>query len=205
MRVLAFLIASVISLAVLVSAEQTPLFSKQEQAIQEELRGLRSLPDDTRVVTTRQLAGQIRRLPSGANKLILAMALSNYSTEGDFGRDTLQAVATTLVQAIQEQRKAAAPNAQKALVDAYAELARLVHYEHIPVSLDEPEFTAALVKMDSDDRIRQEADFTVAPVNSDLADIVRVEHFPSILSYGRVIGVVCRSAVAFPNSRGIAA
>lgn len=161
MRVLAFLIASVISLAVRVSAEETPRFSKQEQAIQQELRGLRSLPDDTRVVTTKQLAGQIRRLSRGANKLNLAMALSNYSTEGDFGRDTLQAVATTLEQAIEEQRKAAPPNGQKALVDAYAELARLVHYEHIPISLDDPEFTAALLKMDSDDRIRQEADFTL--------------------------------------------
>ena len=119
MRVLAFLIASVISLAVLVSAQQTPLLSKQEQAIQQELRGLRSLPDDTRVDTTKHLASQIRQLPGGANKLILAMALSNYSTEGDFGRDTLQAVATTLLQAIQEQRKAAAPNGQKALVGAY--------------------------------------------------------------------------------------
>jgi thiol-disulfide isomerase/thioredoxin len=113
------------------------------------------------VDTTKHLASQIRQLPGGANKLILAMALSNYSTEGDFGRDTLQAVATTLLQAIQEQRKAAAPNGQKALVDAYAELARLVHYEHIPISLDDPAFTAAMAKMDSDDRIRQEADFTL--------------------------------------------
>ena len=46
---------------------------------------------------------------------------------------------------------------------------------------------------------------TVVPVNSDLADTVGVEHFPSILSYGRVIGVACRNAVAFPNSRGLAA
>ena len=91
MRVLAFLIASVMSLAVLVSAQQTPLLSKQEQAIQQELRGLRSLPDDTRVDTTKHLASQIRQLPGGANKLILAMALSNYSTEGDFGRETLRA------------------------------------------------------------------------------------------------------------------
>jgi hypothetical protein len=46
---------------------------------------------------------------------------------------------------------------------------------------------------------------TVVPVNSDLADTVGVEHFPSILSYSRVIGIACCNAVAFPNSSGIAA
>jgi hypothetical protein len=45
----------------------------------------------------------------------------------------------------------------------------------------------------------------VVPVNSDLADTVGVEQFPSILSWRRVVGVVCRSAVAFSNSSGIAA
>ena len=53
--------------------------------------------------------------------------------------------------------------------------------------------------------LKKIASSTVVHVNSDLADTVGVEHFPSILSYGRVIGVVCRSAVAFPNSSGIAA
>jgi thiol-disulfide isomerase/thioredoxin len=161
MRVQAFLIASVCSVAVLVSAQQKPLLSKQEQAIQQQVRGLRSLPDDTRVVTTKQLAIEIRRLPSGANKLMLAMALSGLSTEGDFGRDTLQAVATTLVEAIQEQREIASSKGERAPVDAYSELARLVHYEHVPISVDDPDFAAALVRMDSDDRIRQEADFTL--------------------------------------------
>jgi hypothetical protein len=64
MRVLAFLIASVFSVAVLVSAQQKPLLSKQEQAIQQQVRGLRSLPDDTRVVTTKRLATDIRGLPT---------------------------------------------------------------------------------------------------------------------------------------------
>jgi thiol-disulfide isomerase/thioredoxin len=44
---------------------------------------------------------------------------------------------------------------------AYSELARLAHYEHVPVSVNDPAFTAALEKMAEDDRIRQEADFTL--------------------------------------------
>ena len=73
MRVRVFLIASVCSVAVLVSAQQKPLLSKRGPAIQRQLRGLRSLPDDTRGVITKQLAIEIRRLASGANKLMLAM------------------------------------------------------------------------------------------------------------------------------------
>lgn len=161
MRVLVLLIASVFFIAVLVSAQQKTLLSKQEQAIQQLVRGLRSLPDDTRAVTTKQLATEIRQLPAGANKLMLALALSGLSTEGDFGRDTLQAVATTLVKAIEEQRQIARPKKENALASAYSELARLVHYEHVPISVDDPDFAAGLVKMDEDDRIRQDADFTL--------------------------------------------
>ena len=73
MRVRVFLIASVCSVAVLVSAQQKPLLSKRGPAIQRQLRGLRSLPDDTRGVITKQLAIEIRRLASGVNKLMLAM------------------------------------------------------------------------------------------------------------------------------------
>jgi thiol-disulfide isomerase/thioredoxin len=159
MRILALLIAAVFSGWVPSSAQQKPPLSKQEKAIQQQVRALRSLPDDTREVTTRQLATEIQRLPAGANKLMLAMSLSGLSTEGDFGRDTLQAAATTLAGAIREQRQLGAAKGGEEPADAYAELARLVHYEHVQVSVEDPDFAAAMAKMDSDDRIRQESDF----------------------------------------------
>ena len=159
MRILALLIAAVFSGWVPSSAQQKPPLSKQEKAIQQQVRALRSLPDDTREVTTRRLATEIQRLPAGANKLMLAMSLSGLSTEGDFGQDTLQAVATTLAGAIREQRQLRAANGGEEPADAYAELARLVHYEHVQVSVEDPDFAAAMAKMDSDDRIRQESDF----------------------------------------------
>jgi thiol-disulfide isomerase/thioredoxin len=89
------------------------------------------------------------------------MSLSGLSTEGDFGRDTLQAAATTLAGAIREQRELRAAKGGEEPADAYAELARLVHYEHVQVSVEDPDFAAAMAKMDSDDRIRQESDFTL--------------------------------------------
>ena len=159
MRILALLIAAVFSGWVPSSAQQKPPLSKQEKAIQQQVRALRSLPDDTREVTTRRLATEIQRLPAGANKLMLAMSLSGLSTEGDFGRDTLQAAATTLAGAIREQRQLRAAKGGEEPADAYAELARLVHYEHVQVSVEDPDFAAAMAKMDSDDRIRQESDF----------------------------------------------
>ena len=161
MRILALLIAAVFSGWVPSSAQQKPPLSKQEKAIQQQVRALRSLPDDTRAVTTRQLATEIQRLPAGANKLMLAMSLSGLSTEGDFGRDTLQAAATALAGAIREQRQLGAAKGGEEPADAYAELARLVHYEHVQVSVEDPDFAAAMAKMDSDDRIRQESDFTL--------------------------------------------
>jgi peroxiredoxin len=161
MRILALLIAAVFSGWAPSSAQQKPPLSKQEKAIQQQVRALRSLPDDTRAVTTRQLVTEIQRLPAGSNKLMLAMSLSSLSTEGDFGRDTLQAVATTLAGAIGEQRQLRASKGGEEAADAYSELARLVHYEHVQVSVEDPDFAAAMAKMDSDDRIRQESDFTL--------------------------------------------
>lgn len=140
-------------LLLLAAAGQQQLDSKDPaKAIEQQIHGLRALPDDVRAASTRQLAIRIREVSSPAEKLGLALSLSGLSTEGDFGRDTLQEVANTLTEAIRQAR----PNE-----DAYAELARLVHYEHVNASLDDPKFAAAMAKLDDDDRIRQDADFSL--------------------------------------------
>lgn len=113
MRILRLLIAAIVSVAAPLSARQKSHLSEHEKAIQQQLRGLRSLQDDTRAVTTKQLAIEIQRLPAGGGKLMLGLGLSDLSTEGDFGRDTLQTAATTLAGAIQEQRQGAAAKGGK--------------------------------------------------------------------------------------------
>src|SRR5215467_3007295 len=77
-------------------------WTEQEKPIVSQLQGLRGLSDDQRVGATRQLALQIRALLAGDHKVTLASALASLSTEGDFGRDTLQEVTTTLEQALRE-------------------------------------------------------------------------------------------------------
>src|SRR5438477_10137415 len=80
-----------------------PALTKKEKAIVKEIGGLRALPDDRRARTTRQLALQIRQLPVTPNKVQVALDLASLSTEGDFGRDTLQEVTTTLASALRER------------------------------------------------------------------------------------------------------
>jgi len=141
---------------------QQPAWTSQEQPIYEQIRHLRDLPDDVRAGTTKQLALQIRQLPVAPNKLRLANALANLSTEGDFGHDTLQEVATTLADAL---REAPVPQDKGRPAAPYVELAELVRYEHVQASLDDPQFAAATAKLEADDARRQNADFTLTDLN----------------------------------------
>jgi peroxiredoxin len=131
----------------------------QEKSILGQIAALRSLPDDVRARTTKQLALQIRQLPASPNKLVLALGLANLSTEGDFGRDTLQEVTTTLADALGELSPAPSANQPSS---AYVELAELVHYEHMEASSDNPQFAAAMAMLAADDARRQQIDFTLA-------------------------------------------
>jgi peroxiredoxin len=135
--------------------QEKPKLTPQEQAILTEIRGL---PDDVRAQTTRRLALQIRQLPSVPNKLGLANALSSRATEGDFGHDTLQAVATTLAQSLDE---ISPPEDKGQPAFPYVELATLVRYEHVDASVKSPQFAAALAQLDAADAARAQADFTL--------------------------------------------
>jgi peroxiredoxin len=140
-------------------AQEKVVWSDQEKPIVEQIRGLRKLDDSVRARTTEDLALQIRQLPIVPNKLRLAGALANLSTEGDFGRDTLQEVTTTLAQALREQPPAGKPGQPDEL---YVELASLVRYEHMSGKSDSPQFKEALTRLEADDAKRQKADFTLS-------------------------------------------
>ena len=134
------------------------VWSGQEKPIVQQIHGLRSLPDEIRARTTKDLALQIRQLPATPNQLRLANALADLSTEGDFGHDTLQEVATTLADALQKQP---APDEHGRPAAPYLELAQLVRYEHVQTSLEAPQLAAAMAKLKADDEKRQQADFTL--------------------------------------------
>jgi len=134
-----------------------------ELPIETRIHQLRQLPDTERVKMTRELALEIRRLPSASkDKEALADQLANLVTEGDPGHDALQEVATTLADALREQ-PIKSKNGEPA--DPYVTLAQLVRYEHVHASLDDPQFAAATQKLVADDQSRQHADFTLADIN----------------------------------------
>jgi peroxiredoxin len=141
-----------------VLAQEKVVWSDQEKPIVDQIHGLRKLDDTVRATTTRNLALQIRQLPVVPNKLKLAGALAGLATEGDFGRDTLQEVTTTLAAALREQPPAGKDGQPDFL---YVELASLVRYEHMQATLDNPQFAAAMAKLEADDAKRQSADFTL--------------------------------------------
>jgi peroxiredoxin len=144
------------------AAQTKPSWSPVEQPIVDQLRGLREVPDDARGGVTRQLAIDIRRLPMTPGKLSLAQSLANLSTEGDFGRQNLQEVATTLAEALREQP---VPNVNGQPADPYIVLAMLVRYEHVETSLDAPQFTAACAKLEAEEQRRASADITLPDLN----------------------------------------
>ncbi|SPE29498.1 Alkyl hydroperoxide reductase/ Thiol specific antioxidant/ Mal allergen [Acidobacteriia bacterium SbA2] len=142
----------------LFAQRQQIVWSEQEKPIVQQLHGLRQVPDEKRGQVTKDLALAIRKLPASSHKLMLANGLANLSTEGDFGHDTLEEVATTLAAALGEQPPPA-NGTQPA--DPYVELATLVRYEHVHASSNSPQFAAAMSKLEDDDRSREHADFTL--------------------------------------------
>jgi len=141
------------------SQEKEPTWSDQEKPIADRIAKLRATPDDQRGGATKTLALEIRRLPATPNKLALADHLAMLSTEGDFGHDMLQEVATTLAAALHEMPVPGRPHER--IPQPYIELAQLVSYEHVKAQLDDPQFAAALAKMHADDARREQADFTL--------------------------------------------
>jgi peroxiredoxin len=140
--------------AIFLAQDTRPSWTGEEKPISEKIGKLRSLEDNVRGNTQRELALRIRALPSSPNKLRLALGLASRATEGDFGSDNLQEVTTTLAKAIGEQK----PTSQ----DPYLELASLVRYEHMKASLDSPGFTAAMKRLEEEDQARNSVNFTLS-------------------------------------------
>jgi len=178
-KLFSVLVAFAAFTAHLADAQQKVVYSADEKPIADQVHSLRSLADDVRAGTTKDLALKIRKLPPTENKLRLAEGLAGLSTEGDFGHDTLQEVATTLADALRERplpweesksdagegaRATHAP-AIRAPAYPYIELASLVRYEHVdaPLNLgnDQGQFHAAMERLETDDRKREHVEFAL--------------------------------------------
>lgn len=149
---------AILVLSIGLFAQQKITWTAQEKPIADQIKGLRKLDDMTRAQTTKELALQIRQLPAVPHKLRLAGALAELSTEGDFGRETLQEVTTTLAQALQEVPPAGRPGQPDFF---YTEMASLVRYEHMKAELNDAQYALAMSKLEEADAAREKADFTL--------------------------------------------
>jgi len=131
-------------------------------SIKLEIRGLRSLPEAERGPRTGAIAREIASLPDGKPKLSLVVGLAGLSTEGDPGRDNLQAVTDTLSGAL-----AASPVPESAPgkpAGPYKELALLVRYEGMHASgaaTKDPQYVAAMKEFDHQDEQVVKNDFAL--------------------------------------------
>ena len=139
--------------------EKPPAYSRTEQVIVDGIRSLRNTPDTERGAKTTTLAFEIRTLQQGPNKLRLAEGLANLSTEGDFGRQTLQTVADTLAQTLVETPQPPAKDGNPA--EPYVTLARLVRYEHVTTTLETPQYGKAVAELVTNEAEIAKADFTL--------------------------------------------
>ena len=154
------------------------VWSADEKPLADQIHGLRGLADDVRAGTTKDLALKIRKLPATENKLRLAVSLAGLSTEGDFGHNTLQEVATTLAETLRERpvpwaepkNPDAASKATREPARPYIELATLVRYEHVEVSHDlnnDEQFRTAMTRLEADDRKREHPEFTLKDLSGE--------------------------------------
>ncbi|MGA9061046.1 MAG: TlpA disulfide reductase family protein [Terracidiphilus sp.] len=135
----------------------------KESTIEKEIRSLRSASTAQRPVDTIKIAQQIQTLPAGKSKVADADALSHLVTEGDQGDNALQAVADTLTKALAES-PVPAKGDQPPM--PYRDLARLVYYERVTTTLNDPLYTQALKDLDAVQADIQKADFTLKDLHN---------------------------------------
>lgn len=147
-----FLAALSLLSAPLLRAEAT------QASITDELKKLRAVPVAERPAATKKIALEIQALPAGPAKLGLADYLSHLATEGDAGRDNLQAVTDTLAEALKQSPPAPKGDHPQA---PYKDLAKLVRYEHLITTLSDPMLAKATQELVAEDADVQKADFTL--------------------------------------------
>jgi len=169
---LVLVVVETIALLSASAQKQEVVWSAEEKPLADQIHGLRSQADDVRAETTKDLALKIRKLPATGNKLRLAVGLAGLSTEGDFGHNTLQEVATTLAETLRErpvpwaESKEAGGGARATREPAYpyTELAMLVRYEQVEAAADlndDGQFRAAMLLLEADDRKREHPEFAL--------------------------------------------
>ncbi|HTU49554.1 MAG TPA: TlpA disulfide reductase family protein [Acidobacteriaceae bacterium] len=129
-----------------------------EYSISRQLDKLQSLSTADSSAVALQIATDIRTLPPGMEKVKLADALSEMVTGGNPSPQLLQAVATTLSQALSEHP---IPEKKDQPAAPYMNLARYVRYENVTVDLKASSLDHAEKILADNDASLDHVDFTL--------------------------------------------
>jgi len=130
----------------------------KESKIIDQLKNLRSVAADQKAAAIQKIAADINTQPPGLEKVKLADSLVHLVTEGDPGKDAVQAAADTLAKSLSESP---VPAKKDEVPMPYHDLARLVRYEHVTATLDNPLYAKASQKLADDEVEIEKADFTL--------------------------------------------
>lgn len=135
-----------------------PSLPAELAAVSAKMGQMRKLPTHAdRAKLTMEVVADIRALPGGMSKLSPSYSLANVVTEGDLGKDALNAAASTLALALREN-----PRSQAFY---FVELAKLVRYEHLTPLAADPTLDTATALLELHDRVVQESGFSLTALD----------------------------------------
>lgn len=172
-------------------------------SIRKDIGGLRAMPEAQRGPKTGAIARDIATLPDDKLKLGLALGLAHLSTEGDPGRDNLQAVTDTLSAAL---AGTPAPEETPGKPSGpYMELAALARYEGMKVSgkaTEDPQYSAAIALLTHVDEDVEKSDFTLKDASGKKWTMAELRGKVVLLNFWATWCPPCR--VELPNLDAIA-
>jgi peroxiredoxin len=121
------------------------------------------VPEDKRPAGIIKVASDIGTLPAGASKVQLADLLVHAATQGEVGRDALQASADALAKALSETPEE--PGKDGLPAKPYMDVAKLARYGGVMTSLKDPQVAKAEEILVANDADVAKVDFTLKDAN----------------------------------------
>lgn len=173
----------------------TPLYYAQvsESAINKQIEKLHSLSAEDRPVATVKVAGDINTLPAGPKKVGLADSLAHSVTEGDQGAAALQAVAGALSQALTQSP---VPAKKDVVPTPYLDLAKLVRYENVTATLNDPLFAKAAQTLADNDAEIAKVDFTLKDLQGKKITLSELRGKIVMVNFWSISCLPCRPEMA---------